>query len=79
MIAKSGLVPISIPAPVWGATGLAGQEREQVEISIPAPVWGGDSAVTSDPPDKLISIPAPVWGATANLYKNKLLQICKMT
>ena len=26
-----------------------------------------------------ISIHAPVWGATANLYKNKLLQICKMT
>ena len=52
---------------------------DQLTISIHAPVWGatdlGEGAVIGIE----ISIHAPVWGATANLYKNKLLQICKMT
>ena len=51
----------------------------QRHISIPAPVWGATGISGLGVGHAAISIPAPVWGATANLYKNKLLQICKMT
>ena len=67
------------PPPCGGRLAGGGVSYPDMQISIPAPVWGATNGIGVGAYDGIISIPAPVWGATANLYKNKLLQICKMT
>ena len=55
---------ISIPAPLWGATGGAGQSGGGPRISIPAPLWGATPVKSIAGASGRISIPAPLWGAT---------------
>ena len=69
-LALQGLVGllISIPAPVWGATGVGVIHPQKVHISIHAPVWGATKAASNASAHGSISIHAPVWGATCRSY-----------
>ena len=58
------LTPISIHAPVWGATHFAVRVSRPIDISIHAPVWGATMQIGDGLAQDAISIHAPVWGAT---------------
>ena len=56
------LSPISIPAPVWGATRLAKRFVQALIISIPAPVWGRPARPGYQPVQKLFQFTPPRGG-----------------
>ena len=59
------IAAISIHAPTWGATLLAGLLVWVLCISIHAPTWGATTISVGDQTYSVISIHAPTWGATA--------------
>jgi len=56
--------PVSIHAPVWGATRRSGAGGARPTVSIHAPVWGATVRVCIVIWVRGVSIHAPVWGAT---------------
>ena len=57
-------IKVSIHAPVWGATRLAGLVITFYRVSIHAPVWGATELLKGGHRVARVSIHAPVWGAT---------------
>ena len=64
--AKRTYAEVSIHAPVWGRTRVAGRARPgRVPVSIHAPVWGRTTLTIRHGAEPLaVSIHAPVWGRT---------------
>ena len=69
MSATVGIGIVSIHAPVWGATNLAGLPLPNVLVSIHAPVWGATPYIDGHQWTVIVSIHAPVWGATGEYVK----------
>jgi len=57
-------MPVSIHAPVWGATLSGSHTRRPDLVSIHAPVWGATFVLSAEFRYCAVSIHAPVWGAT---------------
>src|SRR5699024_7694123 len=59
------IFPVSIHAPIWGATYLLPCHSVDKPVSIHAPVWGATEwAGTGRRGHVTVSIHAPIWGAT---------------
>ena len=56
--------PVSIHAPAWGATRVAGGSGPRGLVSIHAPAWGATLSGQGFRADLPVSIHAPAWGAT---------------
>ena len=59
------VLPVSIHAPAWGATGFDEGELLSVDaVSIHAPAWGATGTAEGGSRGVAVSIHAPAWGAT---------------
>jgi hypothetical protein len=65
------LLPVSIHAPAWGATGCGGGGRVLFLVSIHAPAWGATRLVIIYQRRLVVSIHAPAWRSDWLLFANE--------